>query len=476
MEWKWLAVFGVYSLVMLIIGIKGYDRTEDRAGFAVAGRRLSTPYAVATWLATFQSGVAVVGFTGFTSLYGYSFITYLTIPIAIVTVIFTLLASKLSKLNVYTVPEIIEQRYGDYKLRLFSTLAIIILSGVAVTIQLYSAGLVLEAVTGVPLIWSIIMVGLVLTVYVVLGGMTSVVKTDMIQAICMGVGVLVITFMIINKVGLDLFVVPETMGVFSGPVEGGWVLAFAWIFVWVPGVMAQSIYLQRFYSVPDKYVARKMAAYGGTLTALFYTCVLIIGLGAFHLLPPGSLGDLAYPTLLQSELGGIIGAVGLILLIASIQSSVDSLLNIMGTYAAEDIYAKLGPEKSSESILRFARYATLAFGILTIIMAIAMSLRDLPLIAQLQSLSQGLMGATILLPLYIGLFWKKATKVGTYAAMLGGLTTTVIFYILKSNNIVSVFHESFPGLIVATILFFSVSLLTKTNDVEKKNSHNFVGK
>ncbi len=462
MNTVWIMTFAVYGIIMLLIGYWGLKKGgESKAQFLVAGRSVGPMLAVATWIATFQSGVAVVGLSGYASMFGYSFIGYLAIPVGIIGILFVVVAPRIQKSGFTTIPELIEARYQSYALRLISTFIVIILSGVAVVIQLYAAGLVIHTVTGMSLIGSIIAMGIILTIYTTMGGLVSVIRTDFIQAISMFVGITIVVFALIAKVGPDIFIPISPSYELTAGVVKSWWSVLGWVFVWAPGVLAQAFYLQRFYACKDVKTARIMVGYGTLLTTIFYSFIVIIGLGASRLLAPELLGDKAYPTLLTTVLGGPIGVLGIILLIAAVQSSVDSLLHIMGSYASEDIYAKLSGETNETKVSNVRRGITFGLGLVVISLAVVMALRPLPLIVQLQALSQGTMGAALCLPIFAGLFWKRATKEGALFGMVGGLIVTVIAFILKSQGLITIFHESQPGLIASALLFVIVSLATK---------------
>src|SRR5699024_5763694 len=173
----------VYLVLMAFIGIyfakKSVKTDED---FIVAGRQLPLPVLIGTLLATFVGSGTVVGGASFIYQYGPFAAIFNLSGSFIGMIILYFIATKIRNTGMYTVPQMIEKRFG-ISARLLSTI-LIILAYVGITAYQFTGGAyVLQLTTGLPLkTGTIIMVVLVIFLTAT-GGLFSVAYTDAISSL-----------------------------------------------------------------------------------------------------------------------------------------------------------------------------------------------------------------------------------------------------------------------------------------------------
>ena len=209
MDYVLLAAFIVYSLFVLSVGVWGY-RKESFAAYAVADRSIGTPLATGAFVATFLSAITVIGVSGYASRYGWSAAALTCYGYALGWILLVVAAKKMHRSGLTTVPEFLRTRYESIGLGVFSAVAIISLYSITLIVQLLGVAITLNMLIGFAMPLAILLVGVIFVTYTVLGGLTSVIRTDMIQAVLLGGGVLVGATVVLWKT--DCICLPLTLG------------------------------------------------------------------------------------------------------------------------------------------------------------------------------------------------------------------------------------------------------------------------
>jgi len=310
---------------------------------------------------------------------------------------------------------------------------------------------------------AILLVGSIFVTYTVLGGLVSVVRTDIVQAILLGGGVVVGAIAVLWRTGFEVITAPpEPLGhFFAGNVSTTGDLV-GWALVWGLGIPTQSYYLHRFYASRDTHVARMQIALGSLVIMVLLLSVIICGVGAGMLIPPDQVGDGAFPYLFKNVIGGWVSIFVLLAITASVHSTTDGLLHIVGLYFAVDVYKPTTGEVTDAQLLRVSRLATLVFGGTVTLIATYVSMNPIPLISLIAAVAWGGMASTLFVPLFFGLFWPRATRAGALASSVGGLAVAALAFYLKQLGMFQ-FHEIYPGIIASLVLMVVVSLTSRPN-------------
>ncbi len=357
-NFTWLdgSIVGVYLLATMAAGImvrKYVGRVET---FLVAGREMNvylgiaslaaTEFGIVTCMYTAQNGYDK-GFAGATPgiLFALAYVLIGRTGFCI---------EPMRQAGVMTLPEMFEKRFGE-RIRWMSGLVIIISGLLNMGIYLRMGGEFLIAVAGIPaqghsleIMMTLMLVAV--AVYTILGGMLSVLVTDFLQFVVMSVGLIVVTILIIVKVGWGnlLNTVESHYGAagFNPLVnpDMGWSFILFNSLVVVACVLTHQPVIQRVLSAKDSETGRKVF----TRTSFFFVCRFVIpgiwGIAALATLPAGLIGEntrAAMPLYLSTVLP--VGLMGLLVaaMLAADMSTDSSYLLAYGSVIYNDLLAPL---------------------------------------------------------------------------------------------------------------------------------------
>lgn len=277
------------------------------------------------------------------------------------------------KTNVLTVAEFIRRRLGDRSQK-FYTYLILVLSMAYTGAFLYPVAKIVNVSTGFSITACVIVLGLLILIYTVVGGLWAVIVTDVLQFVILTAAVLLVVPLAINYAGGLTAFVEKTPEDFFNLVSGEYTWPFIFAFflyntIFIGGNWA---YVQRFTSVSSVKAARKV---GYLFAGLYLICPII------WMLPP-MLYRVLNPELLGLENEGAyllackavlpVGMLGLMLggMIFATASSVNTTLNMCAAVFTNDIYKVVRPDASNKRTMRVARVSTVFFGIVTIVVAL----------------------------------------------------------------------------------------------------------
>ncbi len=129
-------------------------------------------------------------------------------------------------------------------------------------------------------------------------------------------------------------------------------------------------------------------------------------------------------------------------ILAAAMSTASSLFHTAGTSIGRDVYEKgLKKKLTPKKTLFVTRIATLIIVFATLIL----TLRPLDVVAFMCAFFFGLMACTFLAPYTLMLYWKKTSRAGAWAGMLGGFIFTMLWYIL-------IYFKTAPSIIGSTLI------------------------
>ncbi len=454
-----LVVFAVYFLVVFGIGYLSMRTTHDEQDYWIAGGRLNWLVGGATLSATHTSAGTFIGTIGVIYTVGWSFgWLVLSVPLAYW---FTaaVLAPRFVRVRQITLPAFIQQRYYSRSARGVAAVIILIATVVYIQAQILAGGLIANVVFGLSTTTGMILFTLILVLYTVIGGMIAVAYTDFLQLVIMVVGAVVavpIAFRRFDGFGnlwqyAELFN-PDTFT--WGALPGA--LLFTMGLAFFLGSVSTPEKLTRLYAMRDMRTIRR----GILLTIVLVTgmnlLIFLLGLAGMSLFPLLPNGDLAMPMIAKAMLPSFTGALMLAAVTSAMMSTVDSLLLVAGSALSEDIYQTfLHPSATRQNRLRVARGGILIVGIIPLLLVLS-GVGKGELIQFIVLLFTALMAAGFFAPVIGGIWWKRATREGAIAAMIGGVTMTMAWKLIGWANIDPVL----PGFLTSVTLLTGVSLLT----------------
>jgi SSS family solute:Na+ symporter len=408
-----------YLVVVLALGVYiSKTRIKDDSDFAVAGRSLPFVILMGTMLATWCGSGNVIGQANFIYQHGpwAGILWGIGEPIGMLAVFF--LAAKIRSISSYTIPQVMEKRYGTAA-RLLTGVCIILAYVGITSYQFKGGGYILNLILGIPVETGTIITAIIVIVLTIAGGMFSVAYTDALSAGLITFALLAaIPFTTRAAGGLDFFskIDPVKMTIGGGlnaPQLIGYIFPVLFL------ILGEQNLYQRFASARDEATARKSmlgflvgnAFFFGTIT--FLVCAAIV-------LYPNISPDTALLTVFRHAMPGWIGSLGLAAAAGFIITTADSYLLSCSTNVTYDFVVPffMSNATSKQKVL-ITRIAIVILGLLSYSL-----ITFFPSVLAMQMYSYTMYGAAITPALLAAYLWKKATPMGGLVSIIaGGLGT-----------------------------------------------------
>ncbi|MFJ9562017.1 cation acetate symporter [Streptomyces fuscichromogenes] len=448
-----ITLFAVFVAATLVITVWAGRQTKDAADFYAGGRQFTGFQNGLAVSGDYMSAASFLGIAGAIALFGYDGFLYSIGFLVAWLVALLLVAEPLRNSGRYTMGDVLAYRMRQRPVRTAAGASTIVVSIFYLLAQMAGAGVLVSLLLGITSdggkIGIVALVGVLMIVYVTIGGMKGTTWVQMVKAVLLIAGALLLTLMVLAKFHFNvsdlLGKAADNSGKGSAFLEPGLKygatgtskLDFISLGIaLVLGTAGLPHILIRFYTVPTAKAARKSVLWAIGLIGTFYLMTLALGFGAAALIKPDEIiasnksGNTAAP-LLALHLGGVDSNWGAILLatisavaFATILAVVAGLTLASSSSFAHDIYAnviKKGQATEKQEI-NAARYATVGIGAVSILLgALA---RDLN-VAGLVALAFAVAASANLPTILYSLFWKRFTTAGALWSIYGGLVTAV---------------------------------------------------
>ena len=444
-------VIALYFAVMIGAGYIGLRRARSADDYLVAGRRLGYPMYIGTLSAVVLGGASTIGGVSLGYQYGISGMWLVFMLGLGIIALALLLASRLARLGVYTVSEMLGIRYGRSSLLIGAIVMAAYDLMVAVTSTI-AIGTVFNVILGLSPSAAIILSGGIVVLYCVVGGMWSVTLTDILQFIIMTIGI----FLILLPLSIS------QAGGFSGMREqlpasyfdltaiGGSTI-FAYFLLFFFGIMIGQDIWQRVFTARSGSIARWGGVAAGVYCLLYAVAGALIGSAAKVILPNLATPDNAFAEVTKVALP--VGLSGLVLAaaLAAVMSTASATLLASSTILANDVYAEFFGGGTNR--VRLSRVFTLIVGVVVLVMSLLVK----DVVGGL-TVAYDLLSGALLVPIIGALFWQRATGAGALAAMAAGGVVVVVLMLVQG------LFANGPiiyGILMSLVVFVVVSLLTR---------------
>jgi cation/acetate symporter len=491
-NWTAVTMFGLFVLATLWITRWAARRVRTTSDFYAAGGGITG----------FQNGLAIAGdymsaasFLGISAQIfadGYDGLIYSTGFLVGWPIILFLLAERLRNLGRYTFADVASFRFAQPPVRLFaafSTLAVVIFYLIA---QMVGAGQLIKLLFGLPYEWAVVIVGALMTCYVLFGGMIATTWVQIIKAVLLLGSATVMALAVLWSFGFS----PEALfaravevktglaqAAGAGPAEaaekgraimapGGFikdpVSAISFGMALMFGTAGLPHILMRFFTVPDAREARKSVLWATGWIGYFYILTFVIGFGAITLVatdaaflaPDGTLkggGNMA-AIHLASAIGGdaFLGFVSAVAF-ATILAVVAGLTLSGASAISHDIYASMLKHgmARSEDELKVSRRTVPVLAVIAIALGIAFEQEN---VAFMVSLAFALAASGNFPILLMSVLWRGCTTRGVVAGGLVGLGLAIALTVLSPAIWVAVLGHAAPIFPYSSPTIFSMPL------------------
>jgi len=412
---------GIYMLLMAGIGLFLGKFVKNIGDYFKGGNAIPwVSGAISNFMTKFSTFI-FVAYAGIAYQHGFVALTLIwsTVLPALVGVAF--FAKRWRRAGVMTPMELLETRYNMPVRQLFSWAGVFfkVLDNM---VRLYALGLFVKAATNLSLESSILICGVIVALYTVVGGLWAVVVTDVVQFIILMVATLILVPLTIQAAGglsAMKVAIPDHFTWFNGPKGMPLYLMVYYLMILVK-YSGNWTFIQRFYSVRDERASEKQ----GMLTAVFFFLFPIIflfpSIAARAIIPDLANPEMAYVSVCLKLLPkGIMG-----LMIAAMFAATMSVLsgeyNVTAGVLTRDIYQRLfNPHAKDKEMLWVGRLMTLLFGGLITVGALYVG--GFGGAFEANKLFTGLFALPMTLPLILGIVLKRPRPWGALATVIGGM-------------------------------------------------------
>ncbi|GAA0620188.1 sodium:solute symporter [Kutzneria viridogrisea] len=445
------AVIAAYVLGMVGVGWWGMRRATTRSDYLVAGRRLGWAMYSGTMSAVVLGGASTIGGVALGYQYGLSG-AWLVFTIGLgILALSAFFARKIVKLEVYTVAQMLDRRYGGST----SVISGVVMWGYTLMLAVTSTiayATVFTVLFGLSKVAGVVLGGTIVVLYSVLGGMWSITLTDIAQFVVKTVGILFVLLPVALVAvggfgGLGTKLPAEYFDL--GHIGTGRIVTY--LVVYVFGLLIGQDIWQRVFTARSPAVATAGGLTSGLYCLVYAVAGALIGCAAKALYPNLPHPDEAFATivtgLLPTGLRGLVLAAAL----AAMMSTASGALIACSTVARNDIWAAL--RRSASGGVRAERLSTLALGVLIILIAILVD----DVVAAL-TVAYNLLVGGLLVAILGGLVSRRGSTAGAVVSMIAGSVAVVVsmlVYGLDANEPV------YFGLLASLLGYVSVSLPRK---------------
>lgn len=400
----------VFSLLVFVLGLSFSRSGGSAKSFFAAGGKV--PWWI-NGLSLFMSFFSVGTFVVWGSIAYNTGMVAITIQSAMCLAGFVVgffIAPKWNETSALTAAEFISDRLGANTQKFYSFIFLLTaLFGAGAF--LYPVGKIIEVTTGIPLVTSILALGLLIIVYTAVGGLWAVLVTDVLQFVVLSAAVVIVVPLAFEQVGgVSGFIsqAPEGFFALTNHEYNGWFIG-AFCFYNMVLIGGNWAYVQRYTSVSNPQDAKKVGWLFGGLY-LIAPLIWMLPPMVYRVMEPGldtSGSEGAYLMLSQAVVPD--GLMGLILgaMVFATASSVNTTLNISAGVFTNDLYKLIRKDASSLEVMRVARLSTLVFGVLA--MLVALMVKSMGGIVSVVLSMAALTGAALFLPPIWALFSKAQT-------------------------------------------------------------------
>ncbi|MCI2416652.1 cation acetate symporter [Saccharopolyspora sp. K220] len=447
-----MGIFGVFVLITLFIvyRVSSVDSAPDY--FAAGGRFTGAQNGIAL-SGDFLSAASFLGIAGAIAVHGYDGFLYSVGFLVGWLVNLLLIAELLRNTGRFTMGDVLSFRMRQRPVRAAAAVSTLVISAVYMIAQMAGAGslvaLLLDVRSSSGQALVIAVVGLVMVVYVLVGGMKGTTWVQIIKAAMLILCAAMMTVFLLGKFGYSLTSLLQQAAdknplgdrIFAPGAKYGENELTKLDFVslslaLVLGVAGLPHVLMRFYTVPNAFQARRSVVWATCTMAVFYLCTLVIGYGAGAvngtetiLAAPG--GENSAAPLLAFRIGGtvLLGVVAAIAF-ATILAVVSGLTLTASASFAHDFYANVVKRAKTDPIseVRVARLTALVIGVASILGGILVNGQN---IAFLVALAFAFAASANLSTLLFSLFWRRFNTRGTLWGIYGGLGSCLVLVIFS---------------------------------------------
>ena len=444
---KWLdwVVIAVYLIGMTGIGLYFYLREKrlDTADFFVGGRSIPFWAAGVSLYATNTSSISYIAIPAKAFETNWQYLMNNLVAVMGLVFVAIWIVPLLRRLDLMSVFHYLETRFHPMIRMMASGLCIAMQLGSRMSVILFLPSLAISTITGIDVVWSIWIMGLVTIAYTAMGGMKAVIWTDFVQLFVMFGGALFAIGFIFFKLDggvtefLAVAAAEDKMKLFDWSFDltkaTVWGFIFLVLFDVVLTFPKDQVLMQRILSTKSAKDAGKSVWMFAAIMIPGGFMFYIIGtaLFAFYKTHPERLNpllsvDATFPLFIAAELP--IGITGLIIaaIFAASMSTLSSIMNSVATLASVDFFDRFVKNPSAKTSVYFAEAMTILAGLIGIGLALLLSRFDILSMFDVSIELAGLLGGGFAGAYTLGMFTRRANWQGVAIGIGSAIVLTTL--------------------------------------------------
>ena len=376
-------------------------------------------------------------------------------------IVLFLIAERLRNLGKFTFADVASYRLQQTPIRLLSAVGTLTVVAFYLIAQMVGAGKLIQLLFGLPYLWALIIVGVLMIAYVTFGGMLATTWVQIIKACMLLAGATFMAFMVLYHFGFSpeaMFkaateINPKGLAIMSpGSLVTDPISAISLGLALMFGTAGLPHILMRFFTVADAKAARKSVFYATGFIGYFYILTFIIGFGAITLVMTnpifyhtvvGADGAVTYDKIkdliggtnmaaihLSDAVGGnlFLGFISAVAF-ATILAVVAGLTLAGASAVSHDLYASVFAKGRATDVdeIRVSKIATVVLGIIAIYLGYVFEQQN---VAFMVGLAFAIAASCNFPVLLMSMFWKGLTTRGALIGGLMGLISAVVLVVL----------------------------------------------
>ena len=455
-----IGIFALFVVITMIVVIRASKKNATADEFFTGGRSFSGPQNGIAIAGDYLSAASFLGIAGAIAVYGYDGFLYSIGFLVAWLVALLLVAELLRNTGRFTMADVLSFRLKQRPVRMAAATSTLTVSLFYLLAQMAGAGglvaLLLDVKSKGGQSVVIAVVGILMIVYVLVGGMKGTTWVQIIKAVLLITGAAIMTLMVLSHYGFNF---SEILGSAQSAISDATTKGVAERNVLAPGAQYGGSteskinllslglalvlgtaglphVLMRFYTVPTAKEARRSVVWAIALIGAFYLFTLVLGYGAAALVGPDRIlaaagGQNSAAPLLAFELGGVV-LLGIISAVAfaTILAVVAGLTITASASFAHDIYASVWKrgDVTEEQQVKVSRITAVVLGIFAIGLGILANGQN---VAFLVALAFAIAAAANLPTIVYSLYWKRFNTRGALWSMYGGLISTLVLIVFS---------------------------------------------
>jgi cation/acetate symporter len=451
-----LLMFLLFIAITLVATWWAARRSSGASAYFAAGRRITGWQNGIAVAGDYMSAASFLGIAGIIAFQGYDGFMYSVGWLVAYLTVLLIVAEPLRNLGKYTMGDVLAYRLRPRPVRAMAALSTLTVSTFYMIAQMVGAGTLVALLlkgSGITYNWAVIIVGVLMVSYVVFGGMLATTWVQIIKAMLLMGGTILLSFLVIAHFNFSF---AQFFDAVAHVKDGAKVVNFL-----QPGLRYKPPYgaldlislglalifgtaglphiLVRFYTVPDARTARISVVWAMVLIGSFYIMTTFLGFGAATIVGKSYIAshggiNMSAPLLARQLAGDVFFAFISAIAFATILAVVAGLTISASTSLAHDLYTNVirhGRNVNPQEEVRVARITSFAVGAISI--AVAIVLGPTFNVAFLVGLAFAVAASANLPVIILSIFWRRFTTEGAVWGVAAGLVSSLVLIAISPS-------------------------------------------